>query len=114
MPLARRDSSLDQAFLSVWRQALVDRSKRVVLAGESYSVRKTAKRGLAQVDFMVSGASYRGLEQNPATKSRWAELARNGARVMQFLSAGQYLAVVSNGKLTHYGSKTPHSAEGRH
>ena len=105
MATAGKDSTLDQAFLCVWRQALVERSKRVVVAGESYPVRKTAKRGLAQVDFEVGGQQYRGLQQNPQTKSRWAELARNGAQVMQFLSGGRYLAAVADGKLTRYGHK---------
>lgn len=105
MATAGRDSTVDQAFLCVWRQALVERSKRVIVAGASYPVWKTAKRGLAQVDFAVDGQPYRGLEQNPQTNSRWAELARNGAQVMQLLSGGQHLAVVADGKLTRYSHK---------
>lgn len=105
MPDAHTDSNLDEAFLSVWQQALVDRSKRIILSGDSYPIRKTAKRGLAQVDFFVDGVPYRGLEQNPDKQSRWAALARKGAQVMQFVSAGQYVAVVSDGKLTRYRRK---------
>jgi hypothetical protein len=45
----------------------------------------------------------RGLEQNPDTKSRWAQLARAGKKVMQFLSEGRYVAVVVDGKVTLYG-----------
>lgn len=95
-------SPLDDAFLSVWRQALIDRSTKVTLSGASYPVRRTAKRGLAQVDFEADGAPFRALEQNPDTTSRWAQLARKGAKVMQFLSAGRYVAVVVDGKLTRY------------
>jgi hypothetical protein len=58
-------SELDAAMLSVWRQALVERARRVQLGEESYSVRRTAKRGLAQVDFEVAGQPIRGLEQKP-------------------------------------------------
>jgi hypothetical protein len=47
---------------------------------------------------------FRGLEQNPQTKSRWATMARNGAKVMQFLQAGQYVGVVADGVLKHYRS----------
>jgi len=47
----------------------------------------------------------RGLEQNPNTESRWAKLARAGHKVMQFLSAGRYIGVVVNGKVTLYGGK---------
>jgi len=96
---------LDAALLSVWRQALVERKKRVQVGDDSYPVQSTAKRKLAQVDFEFAGQRIRGLEQNPATGSRWAELARKGARVMQFLIGGRYIAAVSDGKITHFGSK---------
>ena len=95
-------SEVDQAMLSVWRQALVERARRVHLGQESYSVRRTARRGLAQVDLEVAGQAIRGLEQNPQTNSRWAQLARKGAKVMQFLSGGRYIAAIADGKLTHY------------
>ena len=36
----------------------------------------------------------RGLEQNPETASRWAQLARQGKKVMQFLQGRRYIAVV--------------------
>ena len=96
---------LDAALVSVWRQALVERKKRVQVGDDSYPVQSTAKRKLAQVDFEFAGQRIRGLEQNPATGSRWAELARNGAKVMQFLIAGRYIAAVSDGKIAHFGSK---------
>jgi hypothetical protein len=99
---AKNSSALDDAFIAVWQQALVDRAKKVALGNKSYPVRSTLKRALAQVDFEVDGMPYRGLEQNPQTKSRWAELARKGAQVMQFLLAGRYIAAVVAGKVTHY------------
>jgi len=100
-------AGLDDAFLSVWRQTLVDGSKGVALAGALYPVRRTPKRRLAQVDFEFDGMPYRALEQNPQTKSRWTEMAREGAKVMQFLSSGRYVAVVVAGKLTHYTNVKP-------
>jgi len=106
MPSDRAPCPLDEIFLSVWRQALVDRAKQVTIAGQTYPVRCTAKRRLAQIDFASEGADYRGLEQNPETASRWAQLARKGAKVMQFLSGGRYLAVVADGKLTHYSRRS--------
>ena len=105
MPTDFRSSEFDEALLSVWRQALVDSAKTVTLGGERYPVRRTAKHKLAQVDFEFAGRPIRGLEQNPQTKSRWAQLARKGSKVMQFLSAGRYVAVVYDGKITHYGDK---------
>ena len=90
--------------LAVWRQALVELAKTVHLDEESYAVRRTAKHKLAQVDFNWDGQPIRGLEQNPRTASRWAQLARKGAKVMQFLSGGRYIAVVVDGKITNYTS----------
>jgi len=45
-----------------------------------------------------------GVEQNPNTKSRWAELARSGKKVMQFMQDNRYFAVVADGKCILYGS----------
>ena len=100
-----RSSEFDDALRSVWRQTVVDSAKTVTLGGDSYPVRRTTKHRLAQVDFEFAGAPIRGLEQNPQTKSRWAQLARKGSKVMQFLSAGRYVAVVYDDKITHYGDK---------
>ncbi len=94
--------SLDETIIEVWRQALVENAKTVKVGGESYSVRRTPKRGLRQVDFTFDGTEIRGLEQNPETKSRWAQLARSGKKVMQFLSEGRYITNVVDGKVTRY------------
>ena len=96
-------SSFEETIIEVWRQALVENTKTVKLGAESYPVRRTPKRGLRQVDFVFDGHEMRGLEQNPETKSRWAQLARSGKKVMQFLSEGRYIANVVDGKLTRYG-----------
>jgi hypothetical protein len=45
----------------------------------------------------------RGLEQNPETASRWAQLAREGKKIMQFLHRRRYIAVVVDGKVRFYG-----------
>jgi hypothetical protein len=42
------------------------------------------------------------VEQSPNTKSRWAAMARDGKKVMQFLVEGRYVANVIDGKLTPY------------
>src|SRR5260370_13843328 len=78
-------AELDEALLSVWRQALVERKRRVHLSDDSYPVQSTAKRKLAHVDFEFPVHRIRGLQQNPTTASRCAELARQAAHVMQFL-----------------------------
>jgi hypothetical protein len=96
------DSSFEQALIEVWRQALVENAKIVELGPKRFPVRRTAKRGLRQVDFTFEGNEIRGLEQNPQTKSRWAQLARSGKKVMQFLSEGRYMANVVDGKVNFY------------
>jgi hypothetical protein len=97
--------SFEQTLIEVWRQTLVENAKSVELGSERYSVLSTPKRGLRQVDFVFEGKEIRGLEQNPQTKSRWAQLARSGKKVMQFLSEGRYVANVVDGKVKFYGGR---------
>ena len=98
--------SFEQALIEVWRQAIVENAETVELGNERYPVRSTPKRGLLQVDFVFEGKEIRGLEQNPQTKSRWAQMARSGKKVMQFLSEGRYVANVVDGKVTVYTGRT--------
>ena len=100
--------SLEDILVSVWRQTLLEHAKSVRISGHTYAVKSTRHRGLKQVDFAVGGRSLRGLEQNPATKSRWAAMARDGKNVMQFLETGRYLAVVVDGKVHTYGRLGKH------
>ena len=93
----------EQVLVEVWRQALVENAQAVELGKDRYPIRLTPRRGLRQVDFVFDGNEIRGLEQNPETKSRWAEMARSGKKVMQFLSEGRYVANVVDGKATLYG-----------
>ena len=81
---------------------LVENADVVELGTGRYPVRRTPKQGLREVDFVFDGNEIRGLEQNPKTKSRWAEMARSGKKVMQFLSEGRYVANVADGKATLY------------
>ena len=96
--------SLEKALIEVWRQALVENAESVELENERYPVRRTPKRNLRQVDFVFDGNEIRGLEQNPQTKSQWAQMARSGKQVMQFLK-GRYVATVVDGKVTLYGGR---------
>ena len=95
--------SFEQTLVDVWRQVLVENASVVELGGKRYPVRKTLRKGLRQVDFVFDGNEIRGLEQNPDTKSPWAQLARSGKKVMQFLNEGRYVANVIDGKVTLYG-----------
>jgi len=95
----------EQALIDVWRQVLVEIANVVELGGEHYPVRQTPKRHLRQVDFVLEGSKIRGLEQNSETKSQWAQMARSGKKVMQFLSEGRYVANVADGKMTLYSRR---------
>jgi len=97
--------TLEQALITVWRAAMVDDLREVELEGQTFPVRTTPKKRLREVDFLFEGQVLRGLEQKPETGSRWAQLARAGHKVMQFLSAGRYVANVVDGKVTLYGGK---------
>ena len=94
--------SSEQALIEVWRQVLVENADVVELGAEHYPIRMTPKRRLRQVDFVCHGNKVRGLEQNPETKSRWAQMARSGKKVMQFLSDGRHVANVVDGDATLY------------
>ena len=97
--------SFEETLIEVWRQALVQNATVVELDGSRYPVRRTPKRSLRQVDFIFDGNDIRGLEQNPQTKSRWAQMARSGKKVMQFLSEGRYVANVIDGEETLYSKR---------
>jgi hypothetical protein len=84
-------TNFEETLISVWRQALVEDRKTVTLEGVHYPVRPTSRSKLREVDFRFEEQTLRGLEQNPNTNSRWAQLAREGKKVMQFLSDGRYI-----------------------
>jgi len=97
------ETSFEKTLIAVWRRVLVENADVVELGTGRYPVRRTPKQGLREVDFVFDGNEIRGLEQNPKTKSRWAEMARSGKKVMQFLSEGRYVANVVDGKMNLYG-----------
>jgi hypothetical protein len=97
--------TLEDILISVWRQALGEEARTVTVGGKRFPVRRTSRSRLREVAFRFEDHALRGLEQNPKTTSRWARLAREGRKVMQFLSAGGYVAVVVDGKVQFYGKR---------
>ena len=71
-------ASLEETLISVWRQAMVEEAKTVTVEDGNFPVRRTSRSRLREVDFQFEGHALRGLEQNPETGSRWAQLAREG------------------------------------
>jgi hypothetical protein len=96
-------ASLEETLISVWKQALVDDVKLVTVEEHKFPVRRTSRSRLREVDFQFEGHQLRGLEQNPETASRWAQLARQGKKVMQVLQQRRCIAVVVDGKVQFYG-----------
>jgi hypothetical protein len=96
-------TSLEETLISVWRQAMGENAQTVILGDRSYPVRRTNRSRLREVDFKFEGHALRGLEQNPKTASRWARLACEGKKVMQFLADRRYVANVVDGKVQFYG-----------
>lgn len=107
---------LEEALVAVWRQALEENANIVVLSGRRFPVHRTQRQRLRQVDFEFEGKPFRGIEQNPQTKSRWAVMAREGKKVMQFTDGARYVANVVEGKMTLYkrlgGSRRPNPPTG--
>jgi hypothetical protein len=98
-------TNFEEVLIAVWRQALVEDATTVTLESGNYPVRRTSRSKLREVDFRFEDQMLRGLEQNPNTKSHWAQLAKEGKKVMQFLSEGRYIANVVDGKPQFYGRR---------
>jgi phage protein U len=94
--------TLGEALISVWQQALGEGRDDIELEGKTYPVTVSRAKGLRMVEFNVGPHRLVGIEQNPKTGSRWAALAREGNRIMQFRCKGAYVANVCEGKLLRY------------
>jgi hypothetical protein len=79
---------LSEVLNNVWHQALVDESDFVKLGTRRYPVVTLKAKHLRQVQFEFGGKAIIGIEQNSNTNSRWAERARSGVKVMQFIVEG--------------------------
>jgi hypothetical protein len=89
--------NLGETLIEVWRQVLVEEKSSVELEGRTYSVVATRAKRLRTVSFNSSSHVIDGIEQNPETGSRWATLAREGKRVMQFSFGRRYVGNVCEG-----------------
>jgi len=94
--------TLGETLISVWHQALGEGREHIEVEGETYRVTISKAKGLRMAEFSVGPYRLVGIEQNPRTESRWAELARQGNRIMQFRCKGRYVANVCEGKLLRY------------
>ncbi len=88
--------------MDAWRQVLDEGRAEVDLAGQRSRVGRTRSQGLRTVAFLYGAVPIEGIEQNPEKSSRWAQLARDGKRIMQFRANRRYIANVCDGTLTRY------------
>jgi hypothetical protein len=99
-------TSLDEVLKTIWRQALIENADVVKIGAERYPVTRSKAKRLRRVAFDFDGNTIMGIEQNPKTKSRWAQMAHAGKKVMQFIQGGRYVAVVVDGKTILYGKRS--------
>jgi len=96
--------TLAESMVAVWQQTFDGGRFAVELEGQRYPIWRTRTKKLRTVEFDYGGQRISGIEQNPATTSRWAELARGGKRIMQFSVAGRYVGNVCEGELVRYAA----------
>ena len=92
----------DDTLISVWRQVLVEDKKKIKVERSEFAVAFLRAKKLRMVEFDFGVFRIAGIEQNPKTTSRWAELAKAGLRIMQFRCNGRYIANVCEGKILRY------------
>jgi len=94
--------TLAEWMMDAWRQSLVEESSDVELGGHKYKVTHTRSQALRVVTFVYENHIIEGIEQNPQKESRWAKLAQEGKRIMQFRINRRYIGNVCEGKLLRY------------
>jgi hypothetical protein len=94
--------TIDDAFVSVWQQMLIDGKPEVVLGRRRFPVRWIRSKQLRAADIVVGQRTFSAIEQNPGTSSRWAALAREGKRILQIKHDNRFVANVCEGRILHY------------
>ena len=94
--------TLQNTLISVWRQILGEGQSEVALGRQKYPIGFTRAKHLRTVAFPYGRRRLFGIEQNSGTRSRWAVLAAEGKRIMQFSYRSKYVANVCEGKVFLY------------
>jgi hypothetical protein len=94
----------EQKILQSVALQLIDRDE-VELDAQQLRVKRVGGERLRMVRFQVNGREYDAIEQSQKKSSRWAQLARENHRVVQFrdVVTSKYVAVSVDGRLTEYG-----------
>jgi len=102
IPSPKESMNLGESLIEVWRQSMVEHRPEVELAGQRCRVTQTRGQGLLVVLLQFEGRVIEGIEQNPRKESRWAKLAQEGKRIMQFRIQRRYIGNVCEGQLLRY------------
>lgn len=94
--------TLAETAISIWRQVVEKGRTTVELDDKTYPVGHTRAKKLRTVRFAYESYQLDGIEQNPETTSRWAALAGDGKRIMQFSVGRRYVGDVCEGEVTRY------------
>ena len=84
--------------------ALFNNEQYVEIDGKRHTIRYFRQKAIKYVDVPLEGISYRFVEQNPHKKSKWAKMARDGAKILWVFKADDYFARMVNGKFEHLDS----------
>lgn len=86
-----RVMGLEEVFVNVRHQMLIDLAISAAIDKKTFPVTSTSELTLRQINFQFDGRGFRGIQQDPKTKSRWAAMARSNKKAMQFVEGGRSL-----------------------
>jgi hypothetical protein len=98
--------TLSETLVAIWGEVLRDGRTEGTVDGLRFRCDRTRGKRLLTVTFTFGDRAVEGIEQNPETSSRWAKMAQEGQRILQFRAGGRYIANVAEGRLTRYPAWT--------
>ncbi len=95
MPILDVELNLKEYAIKIAEAIFTNRSE-VDIEGNKYPIEQFKSKGLRYVDLY----GYRFIEQNPKKTSRWAQMAREGQKILWVFRGRAYYARVIDGKFT--------------
>ena len=87
------ESNLKEYTLAIF-EAIFSKETEVEIEGSTYAIKKFKSKNLRYVDIY----GYRFIEQNPNKSSKWAQMAREGSKILWVFKGRAYYARVIDGK----------------
>ena len=82
-------------------EGIFNNMETIEIDGRRYQMDYTSRKGLRL--FMIEGYSY--IEKNPDKDSSWANMVREGHRIMWVMKGSMYLAQVRDGEFYDLGKE---------